>query len=169
MSGIAEVVRLTGFSDEIRKSLTHYYAGLPVAGRIEAHRLQTSLARRHSGKKALGKEPEFFHAMLLLALHQMSSAESAKPLHRKGGRVKDEARNIRKIRISGEHRGKPAVVKRQIQENLDLIIKLRDRAVSWREISKFLWEQHRFKISPGYLCKIYIQIAANPKSEGGYR
>jgi len=135
MYDVAEVVRLTGFSDEIRKSLTRYYAGLPDAGRIEAHRLQTSLARRHSGKKNSGTEAEFFHAMLLLALHQMSVAENSKPLHRKGGQVINEAQRIREIRIIGDHRRKPAIVKQQVQENLELISRMRDRGVSWREIT----------------------------------
>jgi hypothetical protein len=166
---MAHVVQLTGFSGKTRRALSRYYAGLPAAGRIEIHRRQLDLIRRHRKKKISGKEPEFFHAMLLLALHRMYVVEKTDQPHRKGSRSSEkmrEAHRIRKMRIQAQHKRKPAVVKGKVKALLEVIRELRNRGDSWREASKYLAGMHRFKISPDYLKRCFDQIVTEQKAGG---
>jgi len=169
MCDMAYVVQLTGFSVKTRRALSRYYAGLPAQGRIEIHRSQFALIRRHRKKKISGKEPEFFHAMLLLALHRMSVIEKTDQPHRKGSRSSEkiqEAQRIRKMRIQAHHKRKPAEVKDKVKAIFEVIRQLRNRGDSWRETSKYLAGRHRLKISPDYLKRCFDQIITEQKAGG---
>lgn len=169
MYDMAYVVRLTGFSVKTRRALSQYYTGLPAAGRIEIHRSQFDLIRRHRKKKISGKEPEFFHAMLLLALHRMFAIEKTDQPHRKGSMSSEkmrEAQRIRKMRIQAHNKRKPAAVKGKVKVLFEVIRELRNRGDSWREASKYLAGRHRFKISPDYLKRCFDQIVTEQKAGG---
>lgn len=169
---IHEVTRLTGFSAETRNRLARYYARMPDPVRIEAHRMQTDLVRQARADRVAGREPEFYFAQFLIALHKMQSMEAGSGLRRKTEqRLTDEelARItvIRSHRVQAEHKKKPSTTKDRIEHDFYIMVsRFRDNEVSWRDIAIYLGRYHRFRISHNYLKKCFEQITADRKIRG---
>jgi hypothetical protein len=162
-----EVSRLTGFSAETRESLSRYYAKLPEPVRIEAYKIQSDLVRQARTEKTQGREPEFFYAQFLIALHKMRSMETGPRTHGKEGLTPEELSKIeliRKGRIRMEHRKKPRPTRRVVEIRFyETIEKFRAEGISWRDISKYIGRFHRCKISHSYLKECFEQISAERK------
>jgi len=162
-----EVSRLTGFSAETRESLSRYYAKLPEPVRIEAYKIQSDLVRQARTEKTQGREPEFFYAQFLIALHKMRSMETGARTHGKEGLTVEELSKIeliRKGRIRMEHRKKPRPTRKVVEIRFyETIEKFRAEGISWRDISKYIGRFHRCKISHSYLKECFEQISAERK------
>jgi len=148
------IVEITGISVQEAESLLKYFAKLPVNVQIEAIKLQTDFARQN--KKDFDKEhgPEYYYAMLLVALRSMKRIETAQAT--KDSLSEEEAEKLRKIRIERIRagRGKKASKKEIfIKEKMfEEIKKMRmEEGLSWREISEYIAKYHKTKISHGYL------------------
>ena len=162
-----EVSRLTGFSAETRESLSRYYAKLPEPVRIEAYKIQSDLVRQARTEKTQGREPEFFYAQFLIALHKMRSMETGARTHGKEDLTAEELSKIeliRKGRIRMEHRKKPRPTRKVVEIRFyETIEKFRAEGISWRDISKYIGRFHRCKISHSYLKECFEQISAERK------
>jgi len=162
-----EISRLTGFSAETRETLSRYYAKLPEPVRIEAYKIQSDLARQARSEKTQGREPEFFYAQFLIALHKMRSIERGACTHSKGGKEGVTAEELSKIelirkgRIRMEHRKKPSPIRKMVEVRFYKTIEnFRAEGISWRDISKYIGRFHRCKISHSYLKQCFEQISA---------
>jgi hypothetical protein len=142
-----------------RQSLSHYYADLPETVRIEAHKIQTDLARQNQGKYLKRKAPEFYYAMLLLALFTMQRVETGQ--RKKIQLTSKEAQRITEIRLSrikAARKTKRNPTQRSIEiRYFEMISRLRKENLSWRDISKYISRFHKHRISHSYLRKIYLE------------
>jgi len=167
-----DYVQLTcRISAEDRRSLSHYYADLPETVRIEAHKIQTDLARQNRIKFIKGKAPEFYYAMLLLALRAMKQIETGQ--QKKIQLTAQEAQRITEIRLSrikAGRKGKGNPTRRLVEiRYFEMISKLRKENLSWRDISAYIAKFHKHRISHSYLRKVFLnkrkQEIANELSE----
>ena len=152
------VQNLSRLSTEDRRSLSHYYADLPETVRIEAHKIQTDLARQNRSRLDRQKGPEYYYAMFLLALRMMFRIETGQ--QRKVQLTNEEAGRISEIRLSrikAARKTKGNPTRRLIEiRYFYLISKLRKENLSWREISKYISRFHKHRISHSYLRKVFL-------------
>lgn len=144
---------------EARFALAKYYDGLPETVRIEAHKIQTDLARQNRSKFVKQKSSEYYYAMFLLALGMMSRIEHGQ--QRKIQLTDEEAGRISLIRLSrikAGRKGKGHPTRRLIEiRYFEMISRLKKENLSWREISKYISRFHKHRISHSYLRKIYLE------------
>ena len=161
---MTEVFRLTGFSTETLGMLVRNYAGLPIAGQIEAHRIQSDLVHRNRKRKNAKREPEYFFSMLMLALYKMHKAETGRKLKRKGGGLTDEEAKkmlaVRRGKAFPERKPKSSPKKAKVERYYELIWSFREKGVCWRDISTYLARHHRQKISHTHLRLSFDRITA---------
>ncbi len=132
--------------------------------KIEAAKLQTDLIRQHR-RQGMGQTmtPEFVYAMHALALVKMVWAETAQ--RRKGATLTDaefeKVQEIRVERIKGKKRKKASPKKNLIRVRFfQLIQTLREKGLSWREISDYLSTHHKIKLAHSYIREIFKELAS---------
>src|ERR1017187_7116616 len=115
--------------------------------KIEAAKLQTDLIRQQR-KQGQGQTmtPEFVYAMHALALVKMVWMETAQ--QRKGAKLSEEEfakmQEIRIDRIKSKKKKKGSPKKEIIRIRFfELIRKLREEGLSWREISDYIATHHK--------------------------
>lgn len=145
-----------------RDRLMRWYSKMSDKERIDVHKLQTDLMRRHRNK-AEGISPhELSYSMLFLALakrhHFITSAE------RKESLTPAQAEQLSKIRvdaISRNVRGRKGRLDSAYRVRLAPIVEqLRvEKDFSWRQISEYLAKWHKIKISHEYLRKLYQNVS----------
>ncbi len=168
------VQNLTHLDTSKHQTLLSYFAKLSGQNRIEAHKLQTDLSRQHRNKYEKTKAPEFYHAMLLLALSKMKWVESSASLQTKKSVHNEELAKIEDVRIKrikGNKQKKVSKIKRQIElQHFYRIQKFRNKNdanyLSWRQISYYIAKFHNQRISYNYLRKCYNEILADKKFRG---
>jgi hypothetical protein len=136
--------------------------------RIEAVKLQTDLVRQHR-KQQQGQTvtPEYLYAMHALAVAKMIWAETAQ--QRKGSKLSDEEfekmQEIRIDRIKSKKRKKASPKKELIRVRfLELIKKLREKNLSWREISEYIATHHKTKLTHSYIRESFLELTATKSS-----
>lgn len=157
-----EIERITNLTKNTRKDLVNYYAKLPETIKLEAHKLQAAFIRKNIlSKKTKGKEIEFFYANFLIALQSMKNIETGQGV--KKALTADEMKRIEMIRLSRIHasrKPKPSNLAVVIEiQFYELIRKLRNNNLSWRDISHYIERFHKKQISHSYLKKIYERLS----------
>ncbi len=138
--------------------------------KIEAIKLQTDLIRqfRKEHKNQL-MSPEFAYAMSALALVKMVWMETAQ--QRKGAKLSEEEfakmQEIRIDRIKSKKKKKGSPKKEIIRVRFfELIRKLRDEGLSWREISDYIATHHKTSLVHSYIRESYIELSAEKLKAG---
>lgn len=138
--------------------------------KIEAAKLQTDLIRQHR-RQNMGQTmtPEFVYAMHALALVKMVWMETAQ--QRKGAKLSDEEfakmQEIRIDRIKSKKRKKASPKKNLIRVRFfELIRKLREEGLSWREISDYLATHHKTKLTHSYIRESFIELTEERQKAG---
>ena len=167
---IDEVNRLSNTTEAQRATNLPWLALQGEQTKIEAAKLQTDLIRQHR-RQGLGQTmtPEFTYAMLSLALVKMVWMETAQK--RKGGKLSDEEfqkiQEIRIERIQGKKRKKASPKKELIRVRFyQLIQTLREKGLSWREISDFLRTHHKTKLTHSYIRESFIALSKEKEKAG---
>lgn len=132
--------------------------------KIEATKLQTDLIRQH--RIANQKQPmsaEFAYAMLCLALVKMIWLETAQ--QRKGSNLSEaeftKIQAIRIDRVKSKKKTKGSPKKELIRiRYFELIRKLREENLSWREISDYIATHHKTRLTHSYLRESYLELSA---------
>lgn len=152
------VQNLSRLSAEARQDLAKYYVALPEGVKIEAHKIQTDLARQNRSKFAKQKAPEYYYAMFLLALRAMFRIETGQ--QRKIQLTAKEAQRITEIRLSRIKAGRKTKgnpTRRLIEiRYFEMISRLRKEKLSWRDISAYIGKFHKHRISHSYLRKVFM-------------
>jgi hypothetical protein len=166
----SEVDRLSGTTATQRASNFRWLALQGEQTKIESAKLQTDLIRQHR-RQGMGQTmtPEFIYAMLCLALVKMIWFETAQK--RKGGKLSEEefakVQEIRIERIRGKKRTKGSPKKNLIRVRFYHEIQtLREKGLSWREISDFLRTHHKVKLAHSYIRESFIELTAEREKAG---
>ena len=150
----------TNVSD--RASLIRWLAKQGEATMIEAMRLQGDLVHQNQSKRVKAKNPEFFFAMLTLALQKMRWLETAPA--QKIALTSDDNKKLRAIRlarIKARHNAKEAPQRALIRIRYYEEIKLnRAEGLSWRDISKYIHTHHKKAISASYIQRVFAELTA---------
>jgi hypothetical protein len=167
---IKEVDKLSGTTEAQRATNLRWLALQGEQTKIEAAKLQTDLIRQHR-RQGMGQTmtPEFTYAMLSLALVKMVWMETAQK--RKGGKLSDEEfkkiQEIRIERIQGKKRKKASPKKEIIRVRFyQLIQTLREKGLSWREISDFIRTHHKTRLAHSYIRESFIELTAEREKAG---
>jgi len=143
---------------EARQDMAKYYVELPEAVKIEAHKIQTDLARQNRNRLDRQKGPEYYYAMFLLALRMMFRIETGQ--QKKIQLTAQEAQRITEIRLSrvkAGRKGKGHPTRRLVEiRYFEMISRLRKENLSWREISAYIARFHKHRISHSYLRKVFL-------------
>lgn len=128
---------------------------------------QRSILRLHRSQK--GKKLTASDLERALALAAMRFKSDERRLMRKSEMTNEEADHLRDIRIArAKHTGKKkSANKRALIEHryFELIGKLRDEGLSWRQIEGYLRSNHRQRISHSYIQKTWLEIEATTNKE----
>lgn len=165
-----EVDRLSKTTETQRAANFRWLALQGEQTKIEAAKLQTDLIRQHR-RQGIGQTmtSEFTYAMLCLALVKMVWLETAQK--RKGSKLSDEefqkVQEIRIERIRGKKRKKSSPKKEVIRVRFfDLIRKLRDEGLSWRDISDYIATHHKTRLTHSYIRESFIELSAEKAKAG---
>lgn len=127
---------------------------------LETVRLQTDLLRQARSRREIppAKQVEFTLAKLFHAIQKLKNTEEQ--LHRKMEVDQELAHRVQEVRIASlKSRIKKARYpkkKRVIElEYYELIHRLRQENLSWRQIAEYLRRYHRFKCQYGYLQRVW--------------
>ncbi len=138
--------------------------------KIEAAKLQTDLIRQQR-KQGQGQTmtPEFVYAMHALALVKMVWMETAQ--QRKGAKLSEEEfakmQEIRIDRIKSKKKKKGSPKKEIIRIRFfELIRKLREEGLSWREISDYIATHHKMTLTHSYIRESFIELSAEKTKAG---
>ena len=138
--------------------------------KIEAAKLQTDLIRQQR-KQGQGQTmtPEFVYAMHALALVKMVWMETAQ--QRKGAKLSEEEfakmQEIRIDRIKSKKKKKGSPKKEIIRIRFfELIRKLREEGLSWREISDYIATHHKTTLTHSYIRESFIELLAEKTNAG---
>lgn len=158
---IQYIDELSGTSASQRTKNNRWLAQQGEQTRIEAIKLQTDLVRQNR-KQQQGQTitPEFLYAMHALAIAKMIWAETAQ--QRKGSKLSDEEfekmQEFRIDRIKSKKRKKSSPKKELIRVRyLELIKTLREKDLSWREISAYIATHHKTKLTHSYIRESFIE------------
>ena len=167
---IKNIDELSGTTAAQRASNFRWLALQGEQTKIEAIKLQTDLIRqfRKEHKNQL-MSPEFAYAMSALALVKMVWMETAQ--HRKGTKLSEEEfskmQEIRIDRVKAKKRKKGSPKKEIIRIRFfDLIRKLREEGLSWRDISDYIAIHHKTKLTHGYIRESYNELVEEKNKVG---
>ena len=165
---LQEIKRLTGLPADRRNELMRYFGKLPEHLRLNVMERQRDLIWKNSKKQKIkGKEIEFFYGMLLRAVGQLRHLEKAE--QRKEILTDEEIAQIETIRLTqirAAHRKKGSPLLKKIEVRFfDLIKRLRDEGLSWRDISAYIARYHKRRISHAYIAAAYKTIRAERKRD----
>jgi hypothetical protein len=138
--------------------------------KIEAAKLQTDLIRQHRKQgQGMTMTPEFVYAMHALALVKMVWMETAQ--QRKGAKLSEEEfakmQEIRIDRIKSKKKKKGSPKKEIIRIRFfELIRKLREEGLSWREISDYIATHHKMALTHSYIRESFIELLAEKTKAG---
>ena len=152
--------RAAGMTEKRIEAMEKYYATLPIELKIEVEKIKTDLYFQYKNELLhVQKKPEFNYAMKLRAVTAMYSIENffrtKNPDIAKANTVTD----LKIARIKAEKKAKTAPVKAWVEDHFNDITELRERNVSWREISAYLKRFNRKNVNASYLRKIYLEMA----------
>lgn len=167
---IKEVDRLSGTTEARRAANFRWLSQQGEQTKIEALKLQTDLIRQHR-RKGEGQQvtPEFTYSMLCLALVNMVWLETAQS--RKGSDLSaadfERIQSVRIDRILSRKRKKSSPKKEIIRVKFYQLIKsLREKGLSWREISDFLRIHHKTRLTFSYIRECYLQLTEEKERSG---
>lgn len=167
---IAVIDQLSGTSETQRASNYRWLSLQGEQTKIEAMKLQTDLIRqfRKEHRNQL-MTPEFAYSMLCLALGKMIWYESAQK--RKGSDLsKEEFQKVQEIRIErikAKTRKKSSPKKDIIRVRFfNLIQTLREKGLSWREVSDYLGTHHKVKYAHSYIRESFNELALERNKVG---
>lgn len=138
--------------------------------KIEAAKIQTDLIRQKRKQgQGMTMTPEFVYAMHALALIKMVWIETAQ--QRKGTKLSEEEfakmQEIRIGRIRGKKKKKGSPKKEIIRIRFfELIRKLREEGLSWREISDYIATHHKITLTHTYIRESFLQLSAERTKAG---
>lgn len=163
-----EVDRLSETSATERASLYRWLAKQGEQTRIEAMKLQTDLIRQHRDRADKEKRPEFHYAMHVLALVKMHWIETAQS--QKARLTNTEAAKLTEIRIErvlAQKRKKSSPKKEAIRIRFFHEVKmLREKGLSWRQVSDYIAKNHKTKIGYSYLRECFVELSAEKEKAG---
>jgi hypothetical protein len=167
---LKEVDKFSGTSEAQRAANFRWLALQGEQTKIEAAKIQTDLIRQHR-RQGMGQTmtPEFVYAIHALALVKMVWMETAQ--QRKGAKLSDEEfakmQEIRIDRIKSKKRKKASPKKNLIRIRFfELIRKLREEGLSWREVSDYLVTHHKTKLTHSYIRESFIELSAEKTKAG---
>lgn len=134
-----------------------YYAKLPRLMQIEVHSLHTAIMRTRGHERLKDKQAEFIYATFVQAVAQLRRIERAAA---NSQLLKDASRvaEIRAARLDGRKLGKGSPTKTKIKKRyLQLILQMREKGKSWRDISYYLKTYHRQRLSYSYLRRVFLE------------
>lgn len=138
--------------------------------KIEAAKLQTDLIRQQRKQgQGMTMTPEFVYAMHALGLVKMVWMETAQ--QRKGAKLSEEEfakmQEIRIDRIKAKKKKKGSPKKEIIRIRFfELIRKLREEGLSWREISDYIATHHKMILTHSYIRESFIELSAERTKAG---
>ena len=157
------IENLTGLKARTRLELAGYYAKLSESDKVEAHRRQVEVFRvwRSQNKTERTKDAENNYAALLAALRTMRKIEKSPIVNN------DEQLDVRIQRLKKNKKPKSTKLKSIIEKRyLTEILRLREKQLSWRQISAYLKKYFQIKVSHAYLSKIVEEHSDVGKSGG---
>lgn len=167
---IKVVDRLSGTTEAQRASNFRWLAQQGEQTKIEALKLQTDLIRQHR-RKGDGQQvtPELTYSMLCLALVKMIWLETAQS--RKGAKLSaaefERVQGVRIDRILSRKRKKSSPKKEIIRVRFYQLIKsLREKGLSWREISDFLRIHHKTRLTFSYIRECFLELTEEKERAG---
>lgn len=152
-----------------------YLASLSIEFQQEVIQRQNILGRKFRNYRKDGQQVEVEYAYLVaLAIAALEMKNFENSMRRKSELSHEEAKKITELRMSRvkktvERSNKKArIIEARFME---LIPELRERGLSWRELSSYLQTYHRFTVSHSYLKRTYEKLArgaggAKPPEEG---
>jgi len=168
---IAIIDRLSGTTEGQRATNFRWLAQQGEQTKVEAIKLQTDLIRQQRQQQGgHTMSPEFGYAMHALAVQKMVWLETAQK--RKGGRLSEEefakVQEIRIDRILAKKRRNKSSPKKDIirVRFYHLIVKLREKELSWREIADYLGTHHKIKLAHSYLRESFNELTAERQKAG---
>jgi len=149
-----KITKIAGVSADRRRMLVRYYATMPEADRLEAHRLTGDLIRQHRNEKP---DEYYFYGLLIMALGKMYWTRY-EALTRKNSLTDTQAEDIAEKRlqtfkaIAADKRHKRKKKAQLISIRFyQLIKKLRGEGLSWRGCADYIERYHKKKFSHQYL------------------
>lgn len=165
---ITEIDRLTGTTSPERQTLMNWFARQGEQTRLEAFKLQSDLALQRRSEYRKEYRPEFYYAMLILAVNKMKWTENAQ--RQKQALTPEETRQITELRITrikAKRKVKSAPQKELIRTRFyEEIKQLRSQELSWREIEDYIAAHHKKKFSHGYLQQCFKQLTTEQLQAG---
>jgi len=167
---IKTINELSGTTEAQRATNFRWLALQGEQTKVESMKLQTDLIRqyRREHREQL-MTPEFAYAMHALALVKMVWMETAQK--RKGSALSEvefaKVQDIRIDRIKSKKRKKASPKKEVIRVRyFDLIKKLREEGLSWREVSDYIATHHKTKLTHSYIRESFIELSAEKNKAG---
>jgi len=167
---IAEIDRLSGTTAAQRSTNFRWLSQQGEQTLIEAIKIQTDLIRQfRRANQGQIMSPEFGYAMHSLAVQKMVWLETAQ--RRKGDKLSDaeyqKVQEVRVERIRAKQRTKGSPKRELIRVRFfNLIEDLRQKNLSWRQISDYLATHHREKMAYSYIRDTYNQLTSEIKKTG---
>jgi len=164
-----EVDRLSGTTETQRTANFRWLSQQGEQTKIEAAKLQTDLIRQARRIAGQIMTPEFAYAMHALALVKMVWMETAQ--QRKGVKLSDDefakVQEIRIDRIKSKKRKKSSPKKTVIRVRFyQLIGTLREKGLSWREISDYISTHHKISLAHSYIRETFNELTAEKEKAG---
>jgi hypothetical protein len=156
-----------------RVAMAKYFGRMTEDERIEAVRFALDLSKQYIDKidESMKGKPEYFYAMLNLALWKMNWIRD--DLSRKNHKLTDkQAKEINERRLSSIFSARKDRVKRGklrcvLEVRLFHVIRtLRNEGVSWRECAGYLQKYHHVRISYVHLHKLFLKITSEKIKRG---
>jgi hypothetical protein len=150
---------ITSMHGDRRDALWRWIAKQPEPVRIEAMKMMADYLRQNPA--GTDRLPEYVYSALCVVLNDMHRVETKDALQR--GMTVEEAQRLTDIRIE---RIRVSKWKRKKRDKLELIRSrymseigyMREKGLSWRDISSYLRKYHHVSISHGYLQRAYTKI-----------
>lgn len=153
------IKQICGMSEPKIKQIEKYYSKFCREEKIEVEKVKSDLYFQRKYDIEKGKKAEFNYAIFLIATKKsMISFENIE-------RTKDPDQNkisrideIKIARLREEHQAKIAPNAAWIQHHIGDIQKMREKGLSWAEISEYVKKYFRKTISKSYLRDMYFEL-----------
>ena len=149
-----------GVRSNRRTKLSKFYGRLSENERIEVHKAQGELMRRHRAayKDKLSMEG-YAYMMLIIALDRHEKMEHIERQRNPSPADLENAQELRVQRFKSDRRmQKKSPLRDKVElRYIKLIELLRGAGISWRKIPEYLKKFHKIEISYGYARQIYLE------------